>query len=130
MERTRGRRAFWLWGAFLCGLTPTLARAEVQVEGTLAVVRITTSQATISDVLAAVTKTFNVKSRMAIPLEPTASASYSGSFEQVISRLLNGYNYVIKREQGTTEIIVLGEHGAFPIAPPPPSSRRQARGIP
>ena len=128
MERTRGRRAFWLWGAFLCGLTPTLARAEVQVEGTLAVVRITTSQATISDVLAAVTKTFNVKSRMAIPLEPTASASYSGSFEQVISRLLNGYNYVIKRERGTTEIIVLGEHGAFPIAPPPPSPRRRARG--
>ena len=116
MERTRvGVRSGC--GARSCAaLTPTFARAEVQ--------------ATISDVLAAVTKTFNVKSRMAIPLEPAASASYSGSFEQVISRLLDGYNYVIKTEQGTTEIIVLGEHGAFPIAPPPLSSRRRARGIP
>src|ERR1700751_3943821 len=108
MERaiTRGessRLAFWLLGVLLCGLT-TLAHAEVQVEGSLAPVRITTSQATISDVFAALTTTFNIKTRIEIPLGAAAEASYAGSFGHVIWRLLDGYDYVIKRDQGTIEI--------------------------
>jgi hypothetical protein len=114
---------FWLWGALLCGLT-TIAYAEVQVEGSLAAVRITTDQATISDVLAAVTKTFNIKSHIPVPLEAAASASYAGSFRQVTSRLLDGYDYVIKREQGSIEVVVLGKHGEFSIASPPPPDFR------
>jgi hypothetical protein len=123
-----GRRAFWLWGALLCSLTTTVSRAEVQVEGSFAAVRITTNQAKISDVLAAVTKTFNVKSRIAIPLETAANASYAGSFGHVMSRLLDGYDYMIKRDQGAIEIVVLEKHGTLPIAPPPLS--RRARGVP
>jgi hypothetical protein len=115
-----------LFGALLCSVTITVSRAEVQIEGSFAAVRITTNQATISDVLAAVTKTFNAKSRIAIPLETAAKASYAGSFGHVISRVLDGYDYVIRRDQGTIEIVVLEKHGALPVAPLP--LPRRARG--
>jgi hypothetical protein len=118
---------FWLCSALLCSLTTTVSRAEVQVEGSFAAVRITTNQATISEVLATVTKAFNAKSRIAIPLETAAKASYAGSFGYVISRLLDGYDYVIKQDQGTIEIVVLEKHGVLPIAPLP--LPRRARGL-
>src|SRR3954454_15756970 len=76
-----------------CGLA-TVAYADVHVEGTPAAVRVTTSQDTIADVLSAFASPFNVKYRSAVPLEAAAIASYSGSFGQVIARLLDGYNYV------------------------------------
>jgi hypothetical protein len=118
--KRRSRHAFALAAALLCGAAPP-ARAEVHVEGNPAEVRITTSQDAISDVLAAVAKTFNIQYRSAIPLDAAANASYSGSFGQVISRLLDGYNYVIKREPEGTEIVVFGRRGEVAIVPPKPT---------
>jgi hypothetical protein len=108
---------FRLWAALICGLA-TPACAEVHVEGSPAAVRITTSQDALSDVLSAVAATFNVRYRTAIPLNAAANATYSGSFGQVISHLLDGYNYVIKKDQGTIEIVVFGKRGDVAIPPP------------
>jgi len=74
-------------------------------------VRVTTSEDAIADVLSAFAATLNVQYRTAIPLDVAANKSYSGSFAQVISRLLGGYNYVIKRDQDTIEIVILGRRG-------------------
>jgi hypothetical protein len=113
------RCAFGLGAALTCGLTVP-ACAEVHVAGSPAAVRVTTSQDTISDVLSAIAATFNVRYRTVIPLDAAADAAYSGSFGQVISRLLKGYNYAIKRQQDTTEIVVFGRGGAVAIPPPVP----------
>jgi hypothetical protein len=110
------QRSIALATALSCSLA-TVAYADVQIEGTAAAVRVTTSQDTIADVLSAFASPFNVKYRSAVPLNATANASYSGSFGQVISRLLDGYNYVIKKDQATTEIIVLGKRGEAAIPP-------------
>jgi hypothetical protein len=115
----RYRCAFGLCAALMCGLTLP-ARAEVRVEGTPAAVRVTTSQDAISDVLAAFAVTFNVRYRTSVPLDAAASPTYSGSFGQVVSRLLNGYNYVIKADQEATEIVVLGRRGAAAMPPAAP----------
>jgi hypothetical protein len=124
----RGSRfAVGLGAALICGLA-SAARAEVHVEGSPAAVRITTSQDAIADVLSAVAATFNVGYRSAIPLDAPANAAYSGSFGQVISRLLNGYNYVIKTDQGSTEIVVFGRRGEVAIPPPAPKAP-PAKGI-
>jgi hypothetical protein len=112
----RHRCSFALATALSCGVA-SVAAAEVNVEGTPAAVRITTSQDTISDVLAAVAATFNVKYRTAIPLDAAANATYSGSFGQVISRLLNGYSYVIKKNQDATEIVIFGKRGEAALPP-------------
>ena len=115
------RCAFGLWAALIYGLFAP-AHAEVQVVGSLAAVRITTSQDAISDVLSALAATFNVRYRTAIPLDAVADATYAGSFGQVISRLLDGYSYVVKKHGETTEITVFGRRGEVAIPPPAPKA--------
>ena len=111
---TRLRRClFSLATALWCGLATT-AYAEVHVEGSPSAVRVTTNQDAIADVLWAFTATFNVQYRTAIPLDAAAQRLYSGSFRQVVSRLLDGYSYVIKRDQETIEVVVFGRHGEIP----------------
>src|ERR1700746_315378 len=94
------------------------AHSEVHVEGSLTALRVTTNRDPIADVLSALAVTFTVKYRSAVPLDAPASVTYAGSFEQVVSRLLEGYSYVLKREQDATEIVVLGTRGTAAVAPP------------
>jgi len=106
--------SFSLAVALTCGLA-TIASAEVHVEGNTTAVRVTTGQDTINDVLSALAAVFNVQYRTAIPLEAAAGKTYSGSFGRVIYRLLDGYNYVIKKDQETIEIVVFGRSGSATI---------------
>jgi hypothetical protein len=125
---TRRRRcSLSLATALTCGLA-TIACAEVHVESSPTAVRVTTSQDAIADVLSAFAATFNVRYRTAIPLNAAANKTYSGSFGQVISRLLDGYNYMIKTDQETIEIVVLGRRGEVAI-PPPAAKAPPIKGI-
>jgi hypothetical protein len=101
---------------------PTIA--EVHVEGSPMAVRVTTSRETISDVLSALAPTFNVQYRTTIPLDAAADATYSGSLGQVISRLLDGYTYVIKTDNSkVTEVVVYGKRGEVVIPPKAPTDK-------
>src|SRR5262245_61082007 len=113
----RRRYSFSLATALTCGLA-TIACAEVHVEGNPMAVRVTTGRDAIADVLSAFAATFNIQYRTAIPLDAAANKTYSGSFGQVISRLLDGYNYVIKTDQETIEIVVFGRRGEVAILTP------------
>ena len=93
------------------------ASAEVRVEGDLTALRVTSRGDALSDVLSAFDNPLRVKYRTAVPLTAEISGAYSGSFPQVVSRLLEGYNYVIKRDQGLTEIVIFGNRGEIPVAP-------------
>jgi len=105
------RSVFVLAVVFVCSLL-TIARAEVHVEGSPAGVRVTTSRNTIADVLSVLAATFNVQYRAAIRLDAAAETTYSGSFRQVISRLLEGYSYTMKTDHSkATEIVVFGKRG-------------------
>ena len=42
-----------------------------------------------------------LRHRSVIPLDDLVSGSYSGSLSEVVSRLLSGYNDVIKHDPGT-----------------------------
>ena len=113
----RWRRAAALLMALIaCG---DVARAEVLVEGTRAAVRVTADQATIAEVLSAVAEKFNAKYRTSIALDASAGPAYAGSSAQVIARLLDGYNYIVKRDGDTAEIVVFGRRGEMAIPPPP-----------
>jgi hypothetical protein len=117
-------RAAVIWAALI---SAGAAWAEVRVEGSAAAVRVTTDHDTIADVLSAFATTFAVQYRSPIPLDATASATYSGSLTEVIARLLDGYSYVIRNDRQATEIVVVGASGAVavppeaPKAPPPPA---------
>jgi hypothetical protein len=113
---------FWLCAALLCQ-TATPGRAEVRIEGTPAEIRVTTSNDAISDVLSAFTAKFKVKYDTAIALDSAAAATYSGSIRQVISHLLQDYNYVLKIDQQTIDILILGRRGESAIPPPVPAAK-------
>lgn len=125
VQRPAMRRGQCLWGPatglMMCALA-TIARAEVQVEGNPAAVHVTTNQEAISDVLSAIGANFNVRYRTAIPLDAVADTSYAGSVGQVISRLLDGYNYVIKTDQKSTEIVIFGRNGRAASPTPAPKA--------
>jgi len=115
----RCRCAVALAATLVCA-SATLARAEVRVEGTAAALRVTISRAPVADVLAALATTFRVTYRTSVPLDAPTDATYAGSLGQVMSRLLAGYNYVVKTEGGATEVVILGRRGEVAIPPPAP----------
>jgi hypothetical protein len=99
---------------------PTIAQAEVHVEGTAAAVQVTTDRDAIPDVLSAFETPFNLRYHTSVPLDGNVSSVYSGSLAHVISRLLSGYDYVIAHDQGTIDIVVWGKRGeaAAPVQNP------------
>jgi hypothetical protein len=104
------------------------ARAEVRVEGDVEAVRLEADAATVADVLSALAP-FNVSYRTSIPLADRVSMTYAGPVEQAVTRMLTGFNYVLKRDNGAIEIIVLGRHGSRAIAveaPKPPPAPNTA----
>lgn len=106
----------------ICGALAT-AHAEVRIEGNAVAVRVSTSHDTIADVLSALGAAFKVRYRTAVPLTAIAGPIYSGSVRQVIARLLDSYNYIVKVDQETTEVIVLGSRSQVAI----PSSSAAAK---
>jgi hypothetical protein len=123
---TSGKRGclFAAVTALACGLA-TAACAEVHVEGNPAALRFTASGDALSDVLAAFAAQWPVTYRTSVPLNAEIEGAYSGSLSQVVARLLDGYNYVIKQEPGLTEIIVFGKQGEAAVVAPV----RPAKGV-
>jgi hypothetical protein len=106
-----------LLGIFAVG-APTIAQAEVHVEGTLGAIHVTTDKDAIPDVLSAFETPFSLRYHTSVPLVGNASSVYSGSLAHVISRLLGGYDYVITHDRGTIEIVVSGERGQASVQKP------------
>jgi hypothetical protein len=99
---------------------PTIARAEVHVEGPASAVRVTTDKEAIPGVLSAFEAPFKLRHRTSVPLDGTVSSVYSGPLKHVISRLLDGYDYVIAHDQGTIDLVIWGKRGeaATPVQKP------------
>ncbi len=124
------RRCLFALSVVFVGSLPTIASAEVHVEGSPALVRVSTSRDTISDVLSALAATFNVQYRTAIPLNTAAEATYSGSLRQVLSRLLDGYSYTIKADDSKTrEIVVFGTRGKVVGPPKAPADKPEVESV-
>jgi hypothetical protein len=101
----------------------TSVSAEVRIAGDLNALRVSASGDMLSEVLSTFGTLFPVKYRTSMPLTAEINGAYSGSFSQVVSRLLDGYNYVIKQDQGLTEIIVFGKRGEAVVAPRVPVAK-------
>jgi hypothetical protein len=124
---THRARSIGLAAALACGFA-TSAAAEVRIDGTAAALHVTTGRDSIATVLTAFGASHKLRYRAAVPLDAAANAVYSGSLGQVLARLLDGYNFIVKRDQDGIEVVVLGRRGdvAIPPAPPPP---RPPKGV-
>jgi hypothetical protein len=93
---------------------------SVRVRGDMAAVRIDARRTTIADVLSALNAAFGVSYRSSIVLDEEINGIYAGSLRRVISRVLDGYNYVIEQDDAKLAVIILGRRGerAVPVVMP------------
>ena len=103
--------------ATLAVFSPTQAAADVSVGGNLRALQLSASGDSLADVLSRFDTVFSVICRSAVPLQAVVHGSYSGSLSQVVARLLDGYNYMIRIDRNETEIIVLGRGGEAAVMP-------------
>jgi hypothetical protein len=91
---------------------------SVRVRGDAAAVRLDARRTTIADALSALNAAFDISYRSAIALDEEINGTYAGSLRRVISRVLDGYNYVIKQDDAKLDVIILGRRGerAVPVA--------------
>jgi hypothetical protein len=93
----------------------TVAAATVRVQGNTTAVQIEANQAQVKDVLAALATNFDIQYRSSSDLDDVRNGTYSGSLREVLSRVLDGYNFVFEMSGSKLEIIVLGRRGDHAI---------------
>jgi hypothetical protein len=88
-------------------IAPTWAWAETQVHGTPQAVVVEAKNATVEEILVALTDTFKVEFRSAANLDKRITGTYQGTLQQAVSHILNGYDFVVKSGQAGLEITLL-----------------------
>jgi hypothetical protein len=99
----------WLLAfASLLIVAPSFASDGVKVAGTAEKLRLEVSNATVDNALATLRSAADFKCVCSPPLDRRITGVYQGNLRRVLSRLLEGYDYVIKTSpSGIVELIVL-----------------------
>lgn len=97
-----------------------VGHAELDISGTAAALRVVADGDALGAVISAVAVNCRATYRTAVALDETVSGNYSGSLDAVIAHLLSGYDYLIKHNGTTIDIVVIGRRGARAVASPPP----------
>jgi hypothetical protein len=120
----------------LSAFSLTEADAEVAVDGDRDQMRVTVDNDTVGRALEALGQKGNLQYHSATPLNKVIGGSFSGSLGHVLSRILVGFDFVVRYNPQGVEIFVYGESGAtaIPQAPrtdasprPRPASRMPAQ---
>jgi hypothetical protein len=104
-------------------------RSAVTVQGVSSSVRLDVHRATLEEILSALAKQYNLSLSRSIALGDIREGTYSGSLGLVISRLLDGYDYVIRRERDHLDLWVLGKSGEQ-ATPSPTLMRARQHQVP
>jgi hypothetical protein len=92
------------------------------VQGDALGLQVEAHESQVGEVLAALSKTLQVRVRTSIALDKVINGTYSGSLKEVVSRVLDGYSYVIKPLNMSVEVVVIGVRGARAVTPGPPTA--------
>lgn len=99
-------------------MTAHSVHAEVRIEGDARAIRIEANQASVADVLTALGNTSIVRVRTTEPLEGIVDGVFTGPLEQVLPKLLAEYNYILRKEQNSIELLIIGARGTQAIYAP------------
>jgi hypothetical protein len=103
-------------------------RADVQFSGTEDHVVLRAKNATIAEILSGIRSAFNLRVGLAGSTERQFTGAYTGTLRRVLSRLLDGEDYVISSASGGMNIVLLGRKGAGRNTAPPIAPVKQANG--
>jgi hypothetical protein len=96
--------------------------AEVRLSGTPDHVVLTTNDATIADILAALHSAFDVEVNLTGGTARKFTGVYSGSVRRILSRLLTSNDYVLRSNPGGISIRLFGNSAADSSAASNPSA--------
>jgi hypothetical protein len=98
------------------------AHCEVSVQGSAAAVRIEAHEARLPEVLGALGTSLGVRYTSLIALDEVVIAgTYSGTLDDVLRRMLKGFNYIIRSRDESVEVVIVGRPGN----PLPPAANRE-----
>jgi hypothetical protein len=117
--------------AMLVACTPPAA-ATTAVRGEPHAVELTAEDATVGEVLAALSAAFPLTYKAGPALERRVTGTYSGPLQRVLGVVLEGHDYIIKDSAGGLEIVALsarpsGLRALSGVAPPNPPRAAPAR---
>jgi hypothetical protein len=105
-------------------VTAGTVHAEVRVNGDVTAVRVEATESNVAEVLFALETAFHFRVNTSVALDSSVGGTFTGSLTQVVSRLLEGHNYFIRRQASEIEVTVVGIKGDRAIAverPRPPA---------
>jgi hypothetical protein len=105
--------------ACLAAFSATQADAEVLVDGGRDEMHLRVENDTVGHVLETLGQNVNLRYRSDAPLNKVIGVRFSGSLEQVLPRVLAGYDFVVRYNPQAVEVLVVGESRAVPIPPSP-----------
>src|SRR5712672_35421 len=127
-----GMRAAILLGAALA-IAPTPVLAEMQVRGSPEAVRIEARDTPVEEILAALSRAFGMHYQLSTHLDKRVSGTYVGPLPRVVTRILDGYNFILKTDNGSIAVTVVGTPnaaGTVPASSGPKVVRQPAAAAP
>ena len=106
----RNTKAAYCTGAGIAALVLVLggpAWGEATLAGDRDELKIVTKDASVEEVLTALSSNFGVHYRSSASLDRRLTGNYAGSLERVLFRVLDGYNFIVSTTSGNVEVIIL-----------------------
>jgi hypothetical protein len=108
-------------------VTAGTIHAEVRVNGDARAVQVDATRSNVAEVLSALETAYGLRVNTSTALERPVSGTFTGSLAQILSRMLEGYNYFIRHQATKIEVTIIGLEGdraaavARPRPPPTPA---------
>jgi hypothetical protein len=106
-------------------VTAGTVRGEVRLNGDAGAVRLDATRSNVAEVLSALESAFGLRINTPVVLDRAVSGTFTGSLAQILSHVLQGYNYVVRRQTTEIEVTIIalpGDRAAAVARPPRPTS--------
>lgn len=117
-------------GVIFAALPSNSVRAEVRVQGQAGDVRVEAHNATVDEILAALSERFALRYRSSAA-SGSVTATFEGPLRRVVARVLDGYNYFIETRGDGLDVVVLGAASTnavqAPVFAPPTHPAKHVR---
>lgn len=98
--------------AALLAIAPVAAVASTEISGSPHAVSVKAQNSSIEEILSLLGHEFNLQFHSTANLEKQLTGTYQGSLQRVLTRVLEGYNFVVKTNNGRIEVTVFGTKSA------------------
>jgi hypothetical protein len=89
----------------------------MQVRGSPEAVRIEARDTPVEEILAALSRAFGMHYQLLANLDKRVSGTFVGPLPRVLTRILDGYNFILKTDNGSIALTVVGTPNAAAAAP-------------